>query len=56
MGAIYGIKDRKNVKDLPEQIVKNNKDEWFLELLMKGLVYDEKNTNRGYGVSCRSEL
>ena len=39
------------VRDLPEQIVKTKNDDRVLEVLKKGLVYDEKDTNRSDGVS-----
>jgi len=40
------------IKDLPEGIINTNKEERIINVLRKGLIYDEKDTNRDYG-ECR---
>ncbi len=40
------------IKDLPEKITNTNENERILDVLRKGLIYYEKDTNRNYG-ECR---
>lgn len=50
------IEDKSNkrmyISDLPEQILKTNKDERIIDCLRKGIKSYEKDTNRNYG-ECR---
>lgn len=39
------------IKDLPEKIINTDENERVLDILKKGLIYDEKNTNRDNGFS-----
>lgn len=40
------------IKDMPEEILNTNKEDRIINVLRKGLIYDEKDTNRNYG-ECR---
>lgn len=39
------------IKDLPERIINTNGKERVLDVLWKGLIYDEKDSNRDNGFS-----
>lgn len=40
------------IKDIPEEIIDTNKNNRIIDVLRKGLIYYEKNTDRNYG-ECR---
>ena len=40
------------IKDMPEDIINTKKEEKVIDVLRKGLIYYEKDTNRNYG-ECR---